>query len=344
MKLTSHLTESGPRAGVLADDQIIDAGDLLGIPSPIRDVLDLIACGPDVLARLAELLDRPHSAKRRPLQGARLLAPIRQPPSVRDHVAFEEHATRQFTRTIADVWYRRPIHYYSNPSRIVGPESHVPVPATERLDYELELAAIVGTEAADVAEADALRYIFGFTILNDWSARDLLADELAYGLGPAKGKDFATSLGPWVVTTDELLSRFRAGVLDLRCAVTVNSATWADSNACHQVHTWGAMVEHASQDSRLIPGDIIASGTVGGCSVAEGIRKGFPARYLVPGDRVELSVEGIGTLANTIVANPHTRPARYTAKDLPPMPVPLPSPGPAGHARSTTGGETWTSR
>jgi fumarylacetoacetate (FAA) hydrolase len=321
MKLATYATAEGPRAGILTDDGVLDATELLGHPTPIRDVGELIAVATPVVERLGE---RMSGASVRPIsmEGLRLLSPLRQPPSVRDHIAYEEHATRNFTREIAPVWYRRPIHYYSNPARLVGPDEPVVTPATERLDYELEIALVVETEGRDVRAADALDHVLGFTILNDWSARDLQADEMAYGLGPAKGKDFATSLGPWVVTTDELRERLAGGTLDARCQVRVNGETWADSNSKAQYHGWGAMIEHVSQDSRIVPGDVIAGGTVGRCSIGEALRLGVPAHYLRPGDHVELEVEGIGVLANTIAANPHPERARYRAAELPPMPAP----------------------
>ena len=324
MKLVAFDGGEGPGAGVLTDYGILDAGQLLGSDEPMSDVMRVIERVSPVVERLGDALRRSASVRPIPLERVALLPPVLQPPSIRDHIAFEEHASRQFTRPIADVWRRRPIHYYSNPSRLAGHRSPIAMPATERLDYELDIAAVIGTEACDVTEDEAMACILGFTILNDWSARDLQADEMAYGLGPAKGKDFATSLGPCIVTTDELAPALRNGVLDLRCQVRVNGVTWADSNSSAQFHTWGAMLEHAAQDSRLLPGDIIASGTVGGCSIGEAIRKGFPAHYLAPSDEVELEVERVGILANTITANPRTRQARYQAAELPLMPQPRP--------------------
>jgi len=324
VKLLVFSSPEGPRTGVLTGEGVVDVGALLGLGGPVRDVQELIAVAGPVAERVGNLLAGRHGVRPVALGGLRLLPPLLQPPSVRDHIGFEEHATRNYTRKIAEVWYRRPVHYYSNPSRLAGPEAAVVMPATERLDYELEVAAVIGTAGADVAEADALGHVLGFTIFNDWSARDLQADEMAYGLGPAKGKDFASSLGPWVVTTDELLPRLAGGTLDARCQVRVNGQTWADSNSAGQQHTWGAMIEHITQDSAVVPGDVIASGTVGRCSIGEAIRLGVAARYLVPGDRVELEVDGIGTLANTIAPNPRPGKARYRAAQLPPMPVPEP--------------------
>jgi 2-keto-4-pentenoate hydratase/2-oxohepta-3-ene-1,7-dioic acid hydratase in catechol pathway len=177
----------------------------------------------------------------------------------------------------------------------------VPYPsASARLDYELELGCVIGREGSDVAAADGLDYIAGFLIFNDWSARDLQFDEMSSRLGPAKGKDAATTLGPWLVTTDELAPYLRDGRLHLRCTLRVNGELWMDGHAGDMYHTWGDFIERASRDSRIVPGDVFGSGTVSGGSVGEAIGRGYPARYLEPGDTVELEVEGIGMLRNRI--------------------------------------------
>lgn len=123
----------------------------------------------------------------------------------------------------------------------------------KKLDYELELAAVIGREGSNIAEADALSYIAGFTIFNDWSCRDLQRDEMAARLGPAKGKDSASSRGPWIVTTDELAPFIRDGWLHARCSLKVNGATWMNNDAGLMYHTWGAMIERASRDGRIVP-------------------------------------------------------------------------------------------
>ena len=137
------------------------------------------------------------------------------------------------------------------------------------LDYELELAAVIGREGRDVAEADGLAYVAGFTILCDWSARDLQRDESQVGLGPAKGKDFCTSLGPLLVTTDELAPYLKDGRLAVRCTLRVNGETWMVGDGGTMHHTWGQLVERAAHDSRIVPGDVFGSGTVGGGTVGE---------------------------------------------------------------------------
>ena len=140
---------------------------------------------------------------------------------------------RAGTRQLSDAWYRLPIFYFSNPLCIFGPDDAVPYPsASEQLDYELELAAVIGREGSNIAEADAFSYIAGFTIFNDWSCRDLQRDEMEARLGPAKGKDSASSLGPWIVTTDELAPFIRDGRLHVRCTFKVNgSSGWTTTPA-----------------------------------------------------------------------------------------------------------------
>jgi fumarylacetoacetate (FAA) hydrolase len=264
-----------------------------------------------------------------PLSSVRLRAPILQPPTIRDHIAFEEHATGQWTRDPSgprmQVWARLPIFYFSNPLRLFGSDDEVPFPAaTRQLDYECELAAIISREGSNVSEPEADQYIAGFTIFNDWSCRDLQADESQFGLGPAKGKDAASSLGPWIVTRDEMAPYYRNGTLHVQCTVRVNGVVWMEGNAWNMHHTFGAMLERASQDSRIVPGDVIATGTVGGGSISESVRKGYPARWLQPGDAVEIEVEGIGTLRNTLgaVSNPG-RHLRFTAPETRPLPEPM---------------------
>jgi fumarylacetoacetate (FAA) hydrolase len=301
MKLLTYETATGSRAGVLIDGQVLDAATLLEERGELRDVRALLELPNDPLTRLRSAIGSPRAAHGVPLDTIRLRAPILQPPTVRDFMVYEGHASQGGTRSLSDAWYRMPIFYFSNPLCIFGPEDSIPYPsASEQLDYELELAAIIGREGTNVAEADAFSYIAGFTIFNDWSCRDLQWDEMQARLGPAKGKDAASSLGPWIVTTDELASFIRDGRLHVRCTLKVNGNQWMENNGGIMYHSWGAMIERASRDSRLVPGDVLGGGTVTGGSIGEAIRNGFPARYLEPGDVVEIEVEGIGILRNTI--------------------------------------------
>jgi 2-keto-4-pentenoate hydratase/2-oxohepta-3-ene-1,7-dioic acid hydratase in catechol pathway len=328
MKLLTYDAGTGPRAGVLADDEIVDATAALGSASTLRDIRAVLEFSEQAIDRLRDGLGR-LGVPRVPLDGVKLRPPILQPPTVRDHIAFEEHATGQWTRESAgprmEVWSRLPIFYFSNPLRITGPDESVPVPAaTRQLDYECELAVAISREGSNVLEGVADSYIAGFTIFNDWSSRDLQADESQFGLGPAKGKDSASSLGPWIVTPDEMQPYYRNGTLHVSCTVRVNGVVWMEGNAWNMHHTFGAMIERAAQDSRIVPGDVIATGTVGGGSISEAVRKGYPARFLQPGDVVEMEVEGIGVLRNQLVpsTNPNTR-LRYAAPTSRPLPEPL---------------------
>jgi fumarylacetoacetate (FAA) hydrolase len=323
MKLVTYDGGAGPRAGVLADDQVLDATALLGAAATLRDVRALLELGDDALDRVRAALAAGRAAPSVPLASVRLRAPVLQPPTVRDFFDYEAHAAhwrRIRGEQLPEAWYRLPIFYFSNPLCIIGPEDDMVYPsASEQLDYELELAAVIGREGRDVAEAEALDYVAGFTILCDWSARDLQRDESQVGLGPAKGKDFCTSLGPVLVTTDELAPYLRDGRLAVRCTLQVNGDRWMDGDGGTMHHTWGQLIERAAHDSRLVPGDVLGSGTVGGGTVGEALHGRYPqARYLQPGDLVEIEVEAIGVLRNQISPkrNPDTD-YRYRAASVP---------------------------
>jgi fumarylacetoacetate (FAA) hydrolase len=219
-----------------------------------------------------------------PLDEIDLLPPVLHPPSVRDFYAFEAHVRNAGARRGLDVppeWYEQPVFYFSNPTAIYGPEAAVPYPAgTQELDYELEVAAIIGADET----------IGGFTIMNDWSARDLQRREMKVGLGPAKGKDFATSIGPIVVTPDEFDGS------DAEMVARVNGEERSRGNLRDLHWPWAHLLEHARRNTKLCAGEIIGSGTVGtGCILEHG-----DGRWLRPGDVVELEVEGLGILRNTV--------------------------------------------
>jgi fumarylacetoacetate (FAA) hydrolase len=318
MKLISYDTANGTRAGVVVDGRVLDVTKLLEERDGVRDVRALLELPNDPLRRLKSALGSAQAAQGIPQGKVRLRAPILQPPTVRDFMTYEGHASAGGTRQLSDTWYRLPVFYFSNPLCIFGPEDAVPYPsASEQLDYELELAAVIGREASNVAEADAFSYIAGFTIFNDWSCRDLQRDEMEARLGPAKGKDSASSLGPCIVTTDELAPFIRDNRLHVLCTLKVNGVEWMHNNAGIMYHSWGAMIERASRDSRMVSGDVLGGGTVTGGSIGEAIRNGFSARYLEPGDVVEIEVEGIGVLRNTIAPKMNPNP-NYRFKAPPP--------------------------
>ncbi|MCI0830389.1 MAG: fumarylacetoacetate hydrolase family protein [Chloroflexi bacterium] len=325
MKLLTYDTESGPRCGVLQDGQVVDVSALLGMSGhSLRDVRALLEQDNSPIDRVRDALEKNIASPSVPLADVRLRSPIIQPPTVRDFIVYEEHASNQGTREPNEVWYRMPVFYFSNPLCIYGTDAEIPYPsASTQFDYELEIGCVIGREGRDVPAAEALDYIAGFTLFNDWSARDLQVDEMAFGLGPAKGKDTASSIGPWLVTTDELAPYMKDGRLHLKCEVRVNGDYWLKDGAAQDAYyTFGDMVERASKDSRIVPGDVIGSGTVGGGSIREAIRKGYEkARFLEPGDVVEHEVEALGVLRGTIGPKPKLDPKyRFQVKN--PAPVP----------------------
>jgi fumarylacetoacetate (FAA) hydrolase len=216
-----------------------------------------------------------------------LRACVPDPPSIRDFFAFEGHVAAGWRRRggeIPEYWYQAPAFYFSNPAGVIGPGDLVRRPdGCEWLDFELEIAAVVGQGGA----------IAGFTLMNDWSARDIQAGEMSVGLGPAKSKDFATSLGAWLVTPDEL--PYEDGRLQLEATVSVNGEVVSTCDASRQHWSWDEIVAHAAKNTRLRPGDVLGSGTLtDGCILELGIP------WLEPGDIVTLSAPGLGDLTNAV--------------------------------------------
>jgi fumarylacetoacetate (FAA) hydrolase len=254
----------------------------------------------------------------------RLRAPIPEPPSVRDFYAFEQHVkTARAKRNLGMIpeWYEIPVFYFSNPAAITGPDDPIAYPrGTEWLDYELEIACVIGKAGKDIAVDEAADYIAGYTIMNDWSARDVQRKEMLMSLGPAKGKDFATSLGPWLVTPDELADK-HAGYgqterYDLTMLARVNGQELSRGNFKDMYYSFPQLLAHASRNVWLKPGDVIGSGTVGtGCllelsppapTLPADQRPPAPIsreqlRWLQRGDVVELEIDGLGALRNTVV-------------------------------------------
>lgn len=230
-------------------------------------------------------------------QAVEALSPLPRPRALRDFYAFEEHVATGFAKRqepIPPAWYQLPVSYKGNPRTVVGPEALIPWPDyAQVLDFELELALVIGKAGQDLHPDQALDHVAGLTVMNDLSARDVQRLEMACRLGPAKGKDFATQLGPELVTLDELPS-----LVDLPCAVRVNGELWTQSNAGRPHWALAELVAHASRGEAILPGDLLATGTVGrGCGLELD-------RYPQPGDRLELSIEGLGALACTLGPKP----------------------------------------
>jgi fumarylacetoacetate (FAA) hydrolase len=259
--------------------------------------------------------DRPHSVEQvwgeivqeQPTTEVVLLPPITEPPTLRDFYAFEQHVKAARAQRNAEMireWYEIPIFYFSNTSELYGHDSIVPYPTgSEALDFELEIACVIGREGKNIPVEEAEHYIAGYMIMNDWSARDLQRKEMRLNLGPGKGKDFATSLGPWLVTPDEL-STHRTGSgaserYDLTMLARVNGKEVSRGNFKDIYYSFPQMIAYASRNARLRVGDVLGSGTVGtGCILELGTDV---QRWLRPNDVVELEIEGIGILCNKIM-------------------------------------------
>ena len=233
----------------------------------------------------------------------KFLSPLK-PNTLRDAYAFETHvktANRNRGQAVPENWYKFPVFYFSNPSNDFGHDDEIPYPPyTDAMDYELEIAAVIGRPGIDLTPEEAPDHIFGFTIFNDWSARDLQIQEMRVNFGPVKSKDFACSFGPVIVTPDSLSDKTsgRPGVYDLLMTTRVNGRELSRGNFNDIFWSFGDILARASQSVMLYPGDVIGSGTVGTGCLYELTKNQGP--WLNEGDVVELEVERIGILRNTI--------------------------------------------
>lgn len=283
---------------------VIDAHRLLDLRAAglmLRDMVELVEAGADGLQAVREALADPRGRAVIAQDDVQMRCPIR-PVQYRDCLVFEEHLLNSFAQAekmtgrpfaIPPVWYDQPIYYKGNRMSFIGAEQDVIWPSyAEHLDVELEMAIVIGKGGKDITAADAPDYIWGYTILNDVSARDAQMREMPGQLGPAKGKDFDTGniLGPWIVTADEI-----AHPVALDMELRVNGERWGGGNSRAMHHSFARIIEHISASETLYPGEVIGSGTVGtGCGLETG-------RRLAPGDQFELEIEGIGVLRNRIV-------------------------------------------
>jgi 2-keto-4-pentenoate hydratase/2-oxohepta-3-ene-1,7-dioic acid hydratase in catechol pathway len=312
MRLATWETDGTVQAGVVTDHGLhpLPAG---------TTILDLVRAGlPAALDAGTAALEAPAV----PLDRVRLLPPL-TPPSVRDFVAFEEHV-EGVVRSVSGgggvppEWYEAPTFYFTNPHSFVGAHDDVAVPpGSQMFDFELEVAAVVGRDGASLTPEQAREHVFGYTVMNDWSARDLQRREMKVSLGPAKGKDSVTTLGPWLVTADEFEPyRDADGFLALDMRVSVNGTEIGQDLLCNMGWPFEDLLSYASRGTWIRAGDVLGSGTAGngGC-LAElwGLRGRLDPPPLQPGDVVEMTVEGIGTLRNRVVPGldlPPVRPAR----------------------------------
>jgi 2-keto-4-pentenoate hydratase/2-oxohepta-3-ene-1,7-dioic acid hydratase in catechol pathway len=298
MKIATYEHEGATHVGIVVDEAVRAV-------APEIDVLTILTATPAEREAILADADDPT-----PLDSVRLLPPL-HPPSVRDFVSFEQHIegmvmTEGPGATVPDAWYEAPAWYFSNPNALFadGDDIEVP-PRAQRLDYELEVAAIIGTRGRDLTLENAESHIAGYAIFNDWSARDLQTFDRRLGMGWAKGKDFASTLGPWIVTADELEPLRNAdGRLDLRMTVWLNGEQIGTDTLASTAWTFAQMLVYASRGAWLVPGDVIGSGTCGSGCLGElwGRRGTLDPPPLSPGDVVKMTVEGIGTITNTVVA------------------------------------------
>ena len=294
--VTFSTSDYALRPGLLFDDGIQTI--------PFASLMDLIQAGDEGLGHVRNVRD----TSRIPLNEVRLHTPISRPPTLRDGYAFENHvktANANRARDVPAEWYKFPTFYFTNPNNILGPDDEIPYPSyTKEMDYELEIAAVIGKPGINIKPEDAPSHIFGYTIFNDWSARDVQREELKVGLGPAKGKDFASTLGPCLVTADEFADKSvnRPGVYDLEMRAHINGVERSHGNFKDMYWSFGDLIARASENVLLLPGDVIGSGTVGtGCLLE--LTKGR-GPWLNEGDEVELEIERIGKLRNKVGKKP----------------------------------------
>ena len=303
MRWCSFTTRAGDpaRLGAVAardgSGKVLDVGSWArsrGARTPV-DLVDLVESSPATQERVTELV------RSAPADGTgwlrpeevRYLAPLRAPNSLRDFLAFRSHVELGAARRGAPVpepWDRVPVFYKGNRRSVLGPDEPAPWPSyTTQLDYECEVAAVVGRGGRDLSPEQAAEHVFGWTIMNDWSARDVQRDEMACWLGPAKAKDFATSLGPWVVTPDEWDPED-----DHAMTAEVDGEVWSRGSTAGRRWTFGQMLSWASQDEDLWPTGVVGSGTFGGgCGLDLD-------RWVQPGQTVVLAVEGLGRLSSQV--------------------------------------------
>jgi 2-keto-4-pentenoate hydratase/2-oxohepta-3-ene-1,7-dioic acid hydratase in catechol pathway len=318
MRLVTYeiATPLGPvrRVGALAGDEwvvdltaarawtLADGGNTAAArtaPAEIpTDMLELLRLGPVAIERARESVDRvvaenvDAAGLRHRLSDVRLLAPLPRPNSLRDFMVVEEHVRNSF-KTVPPEWFNLPVYWRGNVDAIFGPEDTIAWPAyTEKLDYELEICAVIGSGGRRITAQDAPAHIVGYTIYNDWSARDIQFREMSVGIGPGVGKDFASSIGPCIATPDEF-DRDNA-LLEAR----IDGEVWSSGQLGAMRFSFEDIVEWLSQEQTLHPGDLLGSGTIGGGCGLE------LDRWLAPGCTVELSAEGIGVLRNTVSQRP----------------------------------------
>ncbi len=305
MKLATFETARGPTLGAVdtARGEILDLFQASGSNAMFASMLSLIDAGDAGLAAARDLVKGWRADASRPLAETKLLAPLPEPRQIRDGMFFEEHVLNAGRRVaerlgqpppaVPKIWYERPIYYLTSRFSVAGPDHTVVWPKYSKvMDFELELACVIGKTGRDIPAGKAMDHVFGFTIFNDFSARDTQGLEMQGRLGPSKGKNFDGSnvLGPWIVTKDEI-----GDIDNLKMEARVNGERWGGGNTKAMYHKWPGVIAFISSNETIHAGEIIGSGTVGtGCGLELG-------RQLKDGDVVELDIENIGILRNKVV-------------------------------------------
>ena len=295
--LTYEYKFFGPRAGMKLDDDVLDLSVLLDCCSdPITDIGALLQRFDAPVAVIQAALDGGARRETLPISEVSLCPPILHPASLRDSSLFEAHSngtSRANGHTTPPIWYERPIYFYENPNCLTGQDAVISRKAgSVTLDYEAELALVVGKKGCSVSPEHTLDYLFGITIYNDWTDRAIGGKEVGF-LGMHKSKDFAGGLGPWIVTMDEVMDRWNDGRLDLKVEAFVNGKQTTDSTTGAMYWTIPQLFEVITQDCMVVPGDVIGLGTVGGGCLAE---RAGELPFLADGDTVDIRIERIGTL------------------------------------------------
>jgi len=332
MRWLTFRDDSGERTGVLS-------GDAIHALPPGVSLLELIGRGAAGLREAGE--DALRSAPTTRLDQVTLTAPIPRPPSIRDSLCFLDHmrncqAAMGGGRVLKDTWYQIPAFYFACPSTVLGPYDDVPMaPGSAWQDFELEIAAVIGTAGKDLSVADAEQAIIGYTIFNDWSARDLQMLEGQLAIGQAKGKDSGVTLGPYLVTPDELAPYRRDGKLSLEVTALVNDEVIGSGSTAQMDWSFAEVIAYVSRGVTLTPGDVVGSGTVPTCTLVEHLDAAAPESFrgwLHDGDVVTLTVQGLGETRQTVRKSPAPQPlparpnpnAAPAAKRVNPAPAKIP--------------------
>ena len=327
MKFVTYMLDGStqPRFGFKKNENIIDViraaiwvkethADLsfLEIPSTLKKALENWDINflklKNLDASLPEMNIQSHCGGGKPIaileEEVRLFSPIPNPQSFRDFYAFEQHVRSARKLRGLDMhpdWFKIPIFYFSNPAALFGHNEDILYPkGTSELDFELEFAIVIANGGSNIKKEEAEKYIAGYTVCNDWSARDIQREEMAMSLGPAKGKDFATSFGPYLVTPDELEKNWVDGKLHLRMTCHINNKLVSDGNTNDLYHSFSAMIERASSNTKILPGDYFGSGTVGTGCILE-LRPENIGGWLKKGDVIRMEIEKLGILENKII-------------------------------------------